>query len=91
MERSSVLSEAQLARRTPRRSIRCVADRTKEGIIMKLNCPRCAYQHDISGRTAGDRLWCAFCDRWLMLAFHRGGSAYFVIVQAPATYPRERR
>lgn len=56
-----------------------------------LTCPHCTYQHDIAGRIAGDRLWCSFCDTWLMLAFHRDGTAYFVIVQAPVSYPRGRR
>lgn len=57
---------------------------------MILNCPTCAQSHDISSRIAGGRLWCR-CDTWLMLAFHRNGQAYFVIVQAPVSYPRERK
>jgi hypothetical protein len=53
---------------------------------MMLQCPGCKYNHDISGQTAGNRIWCAFCDRWLMLSFHHhDGSAYFVVVQAPVS------
>jgi hypothetical protein len=32
--------------------------------MILLPCPHCRYDHDISGRVAGDRLWClgrAFC------------------------------
>lgn len=56
-----------------------------------LPCPRCAHAHDISARIVGDRLWCAFCTTWLMLAVRRSGRAYFVVVQAPVSYPREKR
>lgn len=58
---------------------------------MTLDCPQCKYRHDISGQVAGTRIWCAFCDRWLMLAFRRNGAAYFVKVNAPAPYPREKK
>jgi sarcosine oxidase delta subunit len=58
---------------------------------MTLACPSCGYRHDVSSNVAGDRIWCSFCARWLMLAFHRGGDAYFVLVQPPVSYPRERR
>lgn len=56
-----------------------------------LKCPNCGYDHDISSRISGDRILCVFCDKWLMLAFHGDGTAYFVIVQAPVSYPREKK
>jgi hypothetical protein len=58
---------------------------------MLVNCPRCNHSHEIGGRVAGDRLWCPGCASWLMLGFHRNGQAYFAIVQAPVSYPREKR
>jgi hypothetical protein len=58
--------------------------------MMFLTCPRCAQNYDISTRIAGDRIWCR-CDIWLMLAFHRNGNAYFVVVPTPVSYPRERK
>lgn len=56
-----------------------------------LNCSHCGQAHNIASKIAGDRLWCPRCATWLMLAFHRDGTAYFVKVNPPATYPREKR
>lgn len=58
---------------------------------MTLPCPHCGQHHDISSRIAGDRVWCPRCGNWLMLAFHRNGTAYWVKVSAPVSYPREKR
>jgi len=59
--------------------------------MITLKCPYCEYDHDISNLVAGNRIYCVFCTAWLMLAFSRNGSAYFVKVQPPVSYPREKR
>jgi hypothetical protein len=53
-------------------------------------CPKCGASIDISGRITGDRIWCS-CGQWLLLSFDRNGAAYFIVVQPPVTYPREKR
>lgn len=62
-----------------------------EVIVILLNCPRCDLAHDVSARIAYDRIYCSGCDNWLMLAFHRNGNAYFVVVQPPVSYPGEKK
>jgi hypothetical protein len=56
-----------------------------------LNCRYCNYEHNVSARFAGNRIWCPNCGNWLMLAFRQGREAYFVKVDSPATYPRGKR
>lgn len=53
---------------------------------MTITCPHCAGALPTDGKQPGQRLHCARCNGWVLLARWASGAWYGVKVQAPKVY-----
>ena len=46
---------------------------------MFVECPNCGYEHDVSARVTGDRIWCPGCNKWLFVQHSVGETILYEI------------
>lgn len=58
---------------------------------MTINCPYCSAPIDIGDKEIGQRVHHARCNNWVLIGRNVDGMRYGVKVQAPVSYPREKK
>ncbi len=58
---------------------------------MTIRCPHCGLEIAALDKDVGARLYHPACDGWMLIARREDGTKYAVKIEAPTSWPKEKR